>query len=129
MMIERVIFNPPTKYYKTCSNGFCLRSLCLTMIHYISSRILIPHNLKKNEIEKLFLGIRLRLIFLCSPTPLCANGRPDNRHNGLLLFSNLRLNLKHFVLTPRFPMCEIGAFWPWRRDCTRLRDRIMSWIV
>ena len=29
----------------------------------------------------------------------------------------------------RFPMCQIGAFRPLRRDCTRLRHRRMSWVV
>ena len=32
-------------------------------------------------------------------------------------------------LTRWFPMRQIGAFRPLRRDCTSLRDRRMSWIV
>ena len=31
-------------------------------------------------------------------------------------------------LTPRFPMRQIGAYWPLRRDSARLRDRRMLWI-
>ena len=31
--------------------------------------------------------------------------------------------------TRRFPMRQIGTFWPLRRDCTRLRHRRMSIIV
>ena len=32
-------------------------------------------------------------------------------------------------LTSRFPMRQIGAFRPLRKDFARLRDRRMSWIV
>ena len=32
-------------------------------------------------------------------------------------------------LTPRFPMRQIGAFQPLRRDCARLRHRRMLWLV
>ena len=33
------------------------------------------------------------------------------------------------ILTPLLPQRQMVAFRPVRRDCARLRDRIMSWIV
>ena len=33
------------------------------------------------------------------------------------------------LLTPWFPLRQIGLFRPLRGDCTRLRDRRVSWIV
>ena len=33
------------------------------------------------------------------------------------------------TLTARFPMSQIGAFRPFRRNRARLRDRRMSWVV
>ena len=31
-----------------------------------------------------------------------------------------------YLLTRQFPMDQIGAFWPLRRDCARLSDRRMT---
>ena len=42
---------------------------------------------------------------------------------------SLELQAKKPNLTRRFSMCQIGAVWSFRSDCTRLRHRRMSWLV
>ena len=43
--------------------------------------------------------------------------------------SETKARITSSLLTPRFPMRQIGAFRTLRRDCARLRHRRMSWIV
>ena len=64
-------------------------------------------------------------IFFRSWTRLTENGCANYAPlvpAGLLLFGSCEL-------TPWFPMHQIGAFQPLRRDRAKLRDRRMSWIV
>ena len=46
-----------------------------------------------------------------------------------IIFSFLTQTKYNHAITPRFPLRQIGAFQPLRRDRARVRDGKMPWIV